>query len=52
MSGPDLSKLQIEREVKSFGPKRRPRWMKWAIGGAIVAALGVLGAYRSATAQA
>jgi HlyD family secretion protein len=48
----DLSKLQIDRGAKSFGPKRRPRWIKWAIGAAIVAVLAGTAAFRSATAPA
>jgi len=50
VSSQDLSKLQIDRDAKSFGPKRRPPWVKWAIGAAVVAALVALGAIRSATA--
>ncbi|MBL0143219.1 MAG: efflux RND transporter periplasmic adaptor subunit [Betaproteobacteria bacterium] len=50
MSAQDLSSLQIDRSAKSFGPKRRPRWVRWAIGAAIVAALAALLAVRSATA--
>jgi RND family efflux transporter MFP subunit len=48
----DLSKLQIDRGAKSFGPKRRPRWFKWAVGAALLAALVAFGAFRSATAPA
>ena len=50
MSSQDLSKLQIDRGAKSFGPKRRPPWVKWAIAAAVVAALAGLAAFRSATA--
>ena len=50
MADQDLSKLQIDRGAKSFGPKRRPGWFKWAVGAAIVASLAAFGAYRSATA--
>ncbi|MBK6981345.1 MAG: efflux RND transporter periplasmic adaptor subunit [Betaproteobacteria bacterium] len=50
MSAQDLSKLQIDRGAKSFGPRRRPGWVKWAIGAAIVAAVVAFFAYRSATA--
>lgn len=46
----DLSKLQIDRGAKSFGPKRRPRWVKWAIAAALVAALAALAAIRAANA--
>ncbi len=49
MPAQDLSKLQIDRSAKSFGPKRRPRWLKWAIGAAAVAAVVAFGAIRSAT---
>jgi len=48
----DLSKLQIDRGAKSFGSRRRPRWVKWAIGAAVVAAIVAFGAVRSATAPA
>lgn len=50
MAPQDLSKLQIDRGAKSLGPKRRPRWVKWAIGAALVAAVAALAAYRSANA--
>jgi HlyD family secretion protein len=46
----DLAKLQIDRGMKSFSPKRRPAWLKWAIGAGIVAAVAALVAFRSATA--
>lgn len=52
MSAQDLSSLQIDRSAKSFGPKRRPRWMKWAIGAALVAVIVAFAALRSATAPA
>ncbi|MGE0355422.1 MAG: efflux RND transporter periplasmic adaptor subunit [Burkholderiales bacterium] len=50
MSAPDLSQLKIDRGAKSFGPKRRPRWLKWAIGAAVLAVLAALAAWRAATA--
>jgi RND family efflux transporter MFP subunit len=46
----DLSKLQIDRGAKSFGPKRRPRWVKWTAGAAVAVGIAVLAAFRSATA--
>jgi RND family efflux transporter MFP subunit len=46
----DLAKLRIDRGMKSFSPKRRPAWLKWAIGAGIVAVLIALAAFRSATA--
>lgn len=52
MAAQDLSRLQIDRGAKSFGPKRRQRWLKWAIGAAIIAALVAVVAFRSATAPA
>jgi len=52
VSAQDLSKLQIDRGAKSFGSKRRPRWMKWVAGAAIVAAVAAFLAYRSANAPA
>ena len=52
MSSPDLAKLQIDRGAKSFKPKRRPKWVKWAVLAAIVAVVvGSLMA-RSASAPA
>ena len=50
MSSQDLSRLQIDRGAKSFGQRRRPWWLKWAIGAAVVMALGALAAIRAATA--
>ena len=50
MPSEDLSRLQIDRGAKSFGPRRRSRWMKWVIAGAFVAAAVAFGIYRSATA--
>ena len=50
MAPQDLSKLQIDRGAKSFGPKRRPRWVKWAVGAAVVAAVAALAAFRAANA--
>jgi RND family efflux transporter MFP subunit len=50
VSSQDLSRLQIDRGAKSFGQRRRPRWLKWAIGAAVVMALGALAAIRAATA--
>jgi RND family efflux transporter MFP subunit len=46
----DLAKLQIDRGMKSFSAKRRPAWLKWAIGAGIVAAVAALAAFRSVTA--
>ena len=50
MSAQDLSKLHIDRTAKSFGPRRRPRWVKWAVGAAVVAAIAAFMAWRGATA--
>ncbi|MGZ5584690.1 MAG: efflux RND transporter periplasmic adaptor subunit [Usitatibacter sp.] len=51
MSTPDLSKLAIDRESKSFTPRRRRRWVnKWTIGAAIAVAAAVLIAMRTANA--
>lgn len=50
MPAQDLSRLQIDRGAKSFGPKRRPRWLKWAVGAALILAFGAFAAIRSATA--
>jgi RND family efflux transporter MFP subunit len=46
----DLSRLQIDRSAKSFGPRKRARWIKWAIGAGLVAAALAFAAFRSATA--
>ncbi len=53
MSTPDLSKLAIDRESKSFAPRRRRRWInKWTIGAAVVLILIAVMAMRSAGAPA
>jgi HlyD family secretion protein len=53
MSTPDLSKLAIDRESKSFAPRRKRRWInKWTIGAAVVVILIALMAMRSAAAPA
>jgi len=46
----DLSRLQIDRSAKSFGARKRARWIKWAIGAGLVAAGLAFAAFRSATA--
>ena len=51
MDNPDLSKLAIDRESKSFSPKRRRRWLnKWTIGAGVVVVIGAGVALRSANA--
>lgn len=50
MTAQDLSRLQIDRSAKSFGPRKRARWIKWAIGAGLVAAALAFAAIRSATA--
>ncbi len=50
MAEQDLSKLQIDRGAKSFGTKRRPRWVKWAAGAAVVIGVAAVALIRSATA--
>ncbi len=51
MNAPDLSKLSIDRESKSFAPRRRRRWLnKWTIGSLAVLVIGVGVALRSANA--
>ena len=50
MTAQDLSRLQIDRSAKSFGPRKRARWIKWAIGAGLVAAALAFAAFRSATA--
>jgi HlyD family secretion protein len=53
MSTPDLSKLAIDRESKSFAPRRKRRWInKWTIGAAVVVVLVAVMAMRSAGAPA
>ena len=49
MSEADLSRLHIDRGAGALKAKRRPRWLKWAIGAAIVALLAAVAAFRSAT---
>jgi len=50
VSAQDLSKLHIDRTAKSFGPRRRPRWIKWAVAAAVVAAIAAGLAWRGANA--
>ncbi|MCM2329406.1 MAG: efflux RND transporter periplasmic adaptor subunit [Lysobacter sp.] len=50
MTAQDLSRLQIDRSAKSFAPRKRARWIKWAIGAGLVAAALAFAAFRSATA--
>src|SRR5260221_4476342 len=53
MSTPDLSKLAIDRESKSFAPRRGRRWInKWTIGAAVVLSLIAVMAMGSAGAPA
>jgi len=50
VSAQDLSKLHIDRSAKSFGPRRRPRWIKWAVGIAAIVAIAAFMAWRGANA--
>jgi arylformamidase len=51
LSAPDLSRLSIDRETKSFTPRKRRRWLnKWTIGAVVLALVGVAFAMRSANA--
>src|SRR6187399_2315001 len=51
MSAPDLSKLSIDRDTKSFTPRKRRKWLnKWTIGAAILVVAGGVIAMRSANA--
>ncbi len=53
MSTPDLSKLSIDREAKSFEPRRKRRWVnKWTIGALVVIVAVAAMAMRSASAPA
>ena len=53
MSAPDLAKLTIDRESKSFAPRRKRRWInKWTIGLAVIAIAAAAMAMRSASAPA
>ncbi len=53
MSTPDLSKLTIDRESKSFAPKRKRRWInKWTIGLLVIAIVAGAMMMRSASAPA
>src|SRR5437868_13165925 len=52
MDAPDLSRLAIDRQDKSFAPHRR-RWSnKWTIGIGIVVVVAAIVAQRAATAPA
>jgi RND family efflux transporter MFP subunit len=51
LSTPDLSKLSIDRESKSFAPRRRRRWLnKWTIGALVIVVIAVIMAVRGASA--
>ncbi len=51
MNAPDLSKLSIDRESKSFAPRRRRKWLnKWTIGALAAIVIGGVVALRSANA--
>ena len=51
MNAPDLSKLSIDRESKSFAPRRRRKWLnKWTIGALTAIVIGVVIALRWANA--
>ena len=51
MNAPDLSRLSIDRESKSFTPRRRRKWLnKWTIGALIAVAIAIGVALRMASA--
>ena len=51
MNSPDISKLSIDRESKSFAPRRRRRWLnKWTIGALVVLVIVAVVAMRGANA--
>ena len=51
MSSPDLAKLQIDRDSKSFAPRRKRRWLnKWTIGALILVIVGAVLGLRAANA--
>ncbi len=51
VDAPDLSRLSIDREAKSFAPRPRRRWLsKWVIALAALAAIGGAIAWRASTA--
>ena len=53
MDSPDLSKLSIDRESKSFAPRRTRRWInKWTIGLAVLLAIFAGMSFMSARAPA
>jgi RND family efflux transporter MFP subunit len=52
VSAQDLSKLQIDRSAKSFAPRRRARWIRWAVAAAVVIAIAAAFAWRGANAPA
>ena len=51
MDTPDLSKLSIDRDSRTFEPSRKRKWInKWTIGALVAVAIGVAMAMRSANA--
>ena len=51
MNAPDLSRLSIDRESKSFTPRRRRKWLnKWTIGALVAVAIAIGVALRTASA--
>ena len=51
MNAPDISKLSIDRESKSFAPRKRRRWLnKWSLGGLTAVIIGVVVALGRANA--
>ncbi|HEY4998124.1 MAG TPA: efflux RND transporter periplasmic adaptor subunit [Usitatibacter sp.] len=53
MSTPDLSSLAIDRGSKSFGPRRKRRWLnKWTIGATVLILVAAAIFLRSASAPA
>jgi len=53
VNAPDLQKLSIDREAKSFAPRRKRRWLnKWSIGALVLVLLALAMAWRSSSAPA
>ncbi len=53
MNAPDLQRLSIDREAKSFAPRRKRRWLnKWTIGALVIALVALAITWRSSSAPA
>jgi RND family efflux transporter MFP subunit len=53
VNAPDLQKLSIDREAKSFAPRRKRRWLnKWTIGALVLLLVVAMMMWRSSAAPA